>query len=94
MSRHTPPKLPGLSSCSCLTTGLLDCDGPVIFLSCGVPDLCFDGVGVADLYVFGDIVDAQGGPVVGEGAVTLEEVLDDAGLADRGVPKDDDCVDG
>lgn len=51
-------------------------------------------MGVADLYVFGDIVNAQGGPVVGEGAVTLEEVLDDAGLADRGVPKDDDCVDG
>lgn len=47
-------------------------------------------MGVADLYVFGDIVDAQGGPVVVEGAVALEEVLDDAGLANGGVPEDDD----
>ena len=47
-------------------------------------------MGVADLNVFGDIVDAQGGPVVADGAVALDKVLDDAGLADGGVSEHDD----
>ncbi len=90
MLRRIRQKLHGLFSYSCISTGVLDCDGPVVLLSGGVPDLCLDGVGVADLYVFGDIVDAQGGPVVADGAVALDKVLDDAGLADGGVSEHDD----